>query len=274
MSIIEKVTSIFKAFKVMLLALLFGVLIFSLLVFIHYRNIKDEFKEIKDLPRSTIKNKQLEENFPSLTNIYDFNKQSIGIDVSSWQGKINFEKVKESGVDFVMIRCGLRTSKDEIEVDYRFKENITAALDSGLKVGVYFFSTASTEIEALEEAKWVVDMIKDYDITYPVAYDMENILEFSTAHISLEQVNKDAKVFLDYINNNGYVGALYSNGYDLNYRWDLELLSNYLIWYAFYGMNPDYEGNYAMWQYSDTGRLKGVNENVDLNIAYFSYKKD
>lgn len=274
MQVIERILSIFKPLRLILLALLIGIIFSVILSIFSYNQGDSDFSEIKNIPRNKEKNINNAEVYSDLKNIYDFNSQSVGIDVSTWQGAINFGLVKESGVDFVMIRCGFRKSHKEIVMDDHFIQNIESAINHGLNVGVYFYSTASTEIEALEEAKWVVDVIKDYKITYPVVYDMENLLELSTAHLTLEQINKNAKIFLDYIDNSGYVASLYSNGYDLNNRWDIDYLGKYMVWYAHYTDEPDYEGNYVMWQYSNKGKIKGISGNVDLNIAYFTYIGD
>lgn len=273
MKILDKITNFFKLFKIAFIAIIFGLLFIIIIDKLTYSQ-DDYFDEIRNIPRSNEKNLENQKLYSDLTDIYDFTKQSIGIDVSEWQGDIDFYKVKESGVDFVMIRAGLRTSATKLEEDAYFKKNIKKATDAGLKIGIYFFSTANNEIEALEEARWVIDLVKDYKIAYPIAYDIENIGEFSTVNITKEQLNKNAKIFLDYISNSGYVGTLYSSANDLNKWWDVEYLKDYMIWMAHYTTLSDYEGNYVIWQYSDEGKIKGISGNVDLNIAYFSYIGD
>lgn len=271
-SVIRKISSL----KIVFVAFTFGLLFSCVLGYISYACTPEKtFTEITSLPPREETNKYDNEViYKGLTDIYDFTSQSVGIDVSTWQGVIDYEKVKDQGVEFVMIRVGLRDADDKIYEDEYFERNITRAIEAGLHVGVYFYSTASNEIEALEEAKWVVERIKDYKITYPVVYDLENIGLFNTSGLSLEQVNKHAKMFLDYVRNSGYVGCLYSNSYDLRYRWDTNYLKDYLVWYAHYTDEPAYEGNYVMWQYSNTGQLKGIYGNVDLDVAYFSYIGD
>ncbi len=270
--IVRKISSL----KIVLVAFAFGLLFSCLLGYISYACVPEKtFTEITSLPPREETNKfDNEVIYKGLTDIYDFTSQSVGIDVSTWQGVIDYEEVKRQGVEFVMIRVGLRNADNKINEDEYFERNITRALAAGLHVGVYFYSTASNEIEALEEAKWVVERIKDYKITYPVVYDLENIGLFNTAGLSLEQVNKHAKMFLDYVKNSGYVGCLYSNGYDLRNRWDTNYLKDYLVWYAHYTDEPSYEGNYVIWQYSNTGKVKGIYGNVDLDVAYFSYIGD
>lgn len=272
--IVQGFKSLFRNMRGILLALALGAVVSFAIILASSSDTSSAFNEIKNLPRTKEQNLANQEQYSNLTDIYDFNETSAGIDISTWQGAISFEDVKNDGVEFVMIRCGYRKSHTEIEEDDRFTEYMQKAANQGLNIGIYFYSTASSEIEALSEAKWVVEKIKGYKITYPVVYDLENIGEYSTANLSTEQINKNAKVFLDYIANSGYVAGLYSNGYDLNHRWNTNYLKNYLIWYAHYTDEPDYHGNYVMWQYSDKGKIKGISGDVDLNVAYFRYIGD
>lgn len=272
MKVVKKILNFLKPFKIIFISLLVGFLLAVLgTILSNSFSDKNNFNEIKNLTKSDAQIKENQQLFSSLTSIYDFTKQSIGIDVSVWQGNINWEKVAKSGIDFVMIRTGYRENDTDLIMDNRFKENLSEASQYGLKIGLYFYSTARNEIEALEEAKWVCENIGDYKITYPIAYDLENIGEFRTTNISDEQLSKNAKIFMDYISNKGYVPALYSNAYDLNHHWDTDYLKNYLTWYAHYTTSSNYAGNYAMWQYSDKGKINGISGNVDLNVAYFSY---
>lgn len=271
MKVLEKILDICKPFKVIVCALILGCICTFIISIILISNTSNSFDEIKNLPRSTELNISNKYKYSYLNDIYDFTKQTVGVDVSEWQGIIDYNKVKKSGVDFVIIRCGFRNSNDEIIEDKYFKRNIEEALANDIKVGVYFFSTANTLEEVLEEAKWVVDRISNYKITYPVVYDLENIGKYSTANLSLEEINKNAKAFLGYIADKGYIGSLYGSSYDLNNSWDLSLFDNYLIWYAHYTTSPNHDINYVMWQYTNKGKIDGISGDVDLNIAYFSY---
>ncbi|MDE5888404.1 MAG: glycoside hydrolase family 25 protein, partial [Bacilli bacterium] len=196
-----------------------------------------------------------------------------GIDVSSFQGDINWEKVKDSGIDFVMIRCGYRNlSNEEIHEDSKFRYNISEANRVGIKAGVYFYSTAINQKEALEEASFVLNLIKDYDITFPVVYDFEMFNQKRTTGINDKWINDNAVRFLDYIRSHGYIGMLYSNLNAINYHWNLDNFFGYKLWYAQYIDKVTYEGKYDMWQYADNGRVDGIVGNVDLNESYFTYE--
>ena len=239
----------------------------------YYVNNKDEIVEDKTLRKIN----KIRKKDRDIYNLYKFEKVSgtvKGIDVSSWQGDINFEKVKESGIDFIMIRCGFRnlTNADIVE-DKKFKYNISEAIKYDIPVGVYFYSTARNELEAMEEASFVLNLIMDYKITYPVAYDFEMFDEKRTKGVSAERINKNAKAFLEYIEEHGYEGMMYSNLTAINDYWNISDFSEYELWFAHYVDKSSYEGEYGMWQYSDKGRVDGIVGNVDLNEAYFYYKE-
>lgn len=197
---------------------------------------------------------------------------SIGIDVSKWQGYIDWKKVKDSGIEFAMIRIGYRGSTvGKIVMDPYFIQNIKGAISNGIYVGVYFFSMATTEEEAIQEAAWTVDIIKKYKITYPVAYDFESFGQDRVAGVSREQMNNNAVAFLNYISSSGYQPMMYGSKNALNTRWSMERFSNFKVWLAHYTKNTDYSGRYNMWQYTSSGSVDGINGNVDMNIAYFRY---
>lgn len=172
-----------------------------------------------------------------------------------------------------MIRCGFRNLvNDEIHVDKLFYYNIKEANRVGIPVGVYFYSTAITEKEVLEEATFVLNLIKDYDVQYPVAYDFEMFNENRTVGLSDIVINDNAVKFLDYISAHGYIGMLYTNLSSLNKHWDLSKFEGYRVWYAQYIDKTTYEGSYDMWQYADNGRVDGIVGNVDLNESYYAYE--
>lgn len=196
-----------------------------------------------------------------------------GIDVSSWQGEINWDKVKASGVDFAIIRCGYRNLTNSLmNVDKRFHYNMKEANRVGIPVGVYFYSTAINGKEVLEEATFVLNLIKDYDVTYPVVYDFELFNQKRTKGVSDIRINNNAVKFLDYMRAHGYNGMLYSNLTALNKHWNLDNFSGYKLWYAQYIDKVTYTGRYDMWQYADNGRIDGIKTSVDLNEAYVSYE--
>ena len=183
-----------------------------------------------------------------------------------------------------MIRVGYRTQKTgEMCVDTNARYNMQEAQKNGIKVGVYFFSSAVNETEAIEEADWVADYISKYQITYPVAFDCEGFTDSASRQygMSSEARTKVAEAFLQEIYNKGYTPMFYAamNELSANSQWDTKALeSRYKIWVSQY---PDtaypetpqssYEGTHAMWQYTNKGKVSGIDKPVDLNVAYFGF---
>ena len=206
--------------------------------------------------------------------IYKDDKYSsrLGVDVSHHQGKIDWEKVKEDGYEFAIIRIGYRGYGTEgtLKLDNRFYENIKDAQRAGLDVGVYFFAQAINEEEALEEAEFVLKHLKGYKLELPVAYDPESILydEARTDDVTGEQFTKNAKVFCKRIRKAGYEPMIYSNMLWEAYELDLEKLSDYPIWYADYEPLPQTPYDFVMWQYTSSGTVDGIKGRVDLNIQF------
>lgn len=200
----------------------------------------------------------------------------LGIDVWRGTGTINWKAVKAAGVSFVMIRCGYRTYGTEggvIYEDAAYRTNIKGALAAGLPVGVYFYSAAITEQEAREEASWVLEAIKGYDVTWPIVYDYENF-GGRLSHLTNADLTNHAIAFMDYIDQYGegmYCPMLYSYVNAFRGRFDMTRLGNYPIWMAQYPLEPGpstYEGAYEMWQCCSDGNINGIKGRVDLNIAY------
>lgn len=189
----------------------------------------------------------------------------IGIDVSKWQGNIDFNKLKQAGVEFVIIRVGtgLGFGKEYVEDAY-FRQNIKGAIDANIPVGVYFYSYATTKEEAENEARWVYNIIKDYNITLPVVFDWESWSSFNSLNLSMHDINEIADAFLDEISSLGYKGMLYGSRNYLQKIWD----TDYPVWLAHYTKQTNYEGDYYIWQLCDTGRVSGINGYVDINVMY------
>lgn len=197
-----------------------------------------------------------------------------GIDVSSFQGTIDWDKVKASGVDFAMIRVGYRGyGSGAIMLDDYFEANIQGATEAGINVGVYFFSQAISEEEAIEEANFVLEHIKNYDITYPVAYDMELITHDTarTDTLTGRQITDHTIAFCDTIKEAGYKTSVYANRRFLVLKLDLSRLTAYDTWYAAYVSYPDYPYDFKMWQFTDTGSVDGIEGDVDINISFIDY---
>ena len=198
-------------------------------------------------------------------------QKSMGIDVSHHQGKINWAQVKASGVEFAIIRAGYRgQTSGGIYEDAYFKTNMNGAISNGIKVGVYFYSTAINEEEALEEAAWVVKKIAPYSITYPVVYDFEDFNSKRCVNVGGAEATRNANTFLNYVKSRGYEPMMYANKSDITKRMSRSSFSC-KFWLAHYTSQTDYTGNVNMWQYTSKGTVPGISGWVDMNIAYFNY---
>ena len=195
----------------------------------------------------------------------------MGIDISKHNGNIDWNAVKNSGVQYVILRCGYRGSASGVLVeDQKFKSNIQGATAAGLKVGIYFFSQAVNEVEAVEEASMTLSLIKKYRITYPVYIDVES------ANGRADGISKAARTsvinaFCQTIRNSGYTPGLYANKNWLTEKINTGALGGCKIWLAQYVAAPTYGGRYEMWQYSSRGSIAGIKGNVDLNVSYMGY---
>lgn len=209
---------------------------------------------------------------------------TLGIDVSYYQGTISWKKVAESGIDFVMVRVGYRTmASGEIVADMNAKYNMQEAQKYGIKVGAYFFSTATTNAEAIEEANWVADYISKYKITYPVAYNCEGFGNSGSRQYNMTKTQRTdaALAFMKRITERGYSAMFYASKSEMesDAKWETSRISSlYKVWVAQYPSAPypqtsasSYSGTHAMWQYTNKGTISGISKAVDVNIAYFGY---
>ncbi len=201
-------------------------------------------------------------------------KTMTGIDVSKWQGDIDWKKVKAAGVDYAIIRLGYRGTAPEgnCAMDPKYEDNIKGALETGLEVGVYYFTQALTEEEAIQEANIVIENLRGYDITFPVVYDTEYREGGRANDLSNRERTACAKAFCETILAAGYTPMIYSSTNWSILDIDLEQLP-YDLWYAYYGTNLYYPYNFAMWQYTDSGRVSGISTDVDLNLCFIDYSK-
>ena len=189
----------------------------------------------------------------------------IGIDVSSWQSDIDFKKVKDSGVEFVIIRIGFGHKKGEIIYDNRFSEYLKSAKENGLRVGLYFYSYAKNVKESSEQAKWIIEALNGESLDLPIAFDWEIFGGFNNYNLSLTDLNLIGETFIKKINSAGYEGMLYSSKYYLENMWNL---NEYKTWLAHYIDKTNYKGEYYIWQLSNTGKVNGIKGDVDLDILY------
>lgn len=206
--------------------------------------------------------------FSSVSKVY-------GIDVSYYQGNIDWKKVKNSGVEFVIIRVGYRGygSAGTLVEDPKFKTYLDGATKAGLKVGVYFYTQAITTAEAKAEAKFVLDRIKGYSLQMPVYYDIESV-DYDTGRLDSAGLSKAQKTalctaFCDTIIKSGYSAGVYANYTWLNYYIDgAGLGKKYPIWLAHYTSNTNYDQRMDMWQYSGSGTVSGISAYTDVNVWY------
>ena len=205
--------------------------------------------------------------FKSLYNEYKNDNTTIGIDVSKWQGDIDFSKVKDEGVEVVFIKLGGQNGiNGEYYVDPKFERNIKGFKEVGIPVGLYFYSYANSIEQAKRDAQWVISQIKDYDIDLPIAFDWENWSKFNNFNVSFNTLTKSAGMFIKTLENYGYSGMLYSSK---NYLEKIWLRNNYLVWLAHYTNKTDYAGKYKCWQRTSSAKILGITINtVDVDICY------
>lgn len=199
---------------------------------------------------------------------YKNDKTSIGIDVSKWQGNVDFKAVKDAGVEFVIMRIGSqRDPSEEISMDVKFKEYYKAAKEVGLNIGVYVYNTAISKEDGIKTAKWVMKELNGDKLDFPVAYDFESWTNFMDYKISLHTLSEAYKAFEKELQNNGYDAMLYGSKFYLENVW-----MNYegsKVWLAHYTSETDFKGNYMMWQMTSLAKIDGITENtVDIDILY------
>lgn len=205
--------------------------------------------------------------FSDILKKYKDDKTEIGIDVSKWQGDIDFEKVKNAGASFVMMRIGVQSEvKGELSIDRYFSQNIKNAKEAGLKVGVYLYSIATSNAEAIRHANWVIKTLDGEELDLPIVFDWENWSKWNSYKISFYDINSIANNFMITIKNNGYDGMLYSSKFYLETIWTNKL--NFPVWLAHYTNKTNYEGKFKIWQLCNNGRIDGINGDVDIDIMY------
>lgn len=204
-------------------------------------------------------------DFEEIKKNHKTEKTKIGLDISSWQGDVDFEKIKEAGVEFLFIRVGSKSSPTEYFVDKKFERNIELARQYKIPVGIYYYSYAGSEKDAREEAKWVIKQLKDYKIDLPVVFDWEEWNNFNFYRVSFYELTKIAEAFLEEIEKAGYQGMLYSSKSYLENVW---YQTKYDIWLAHYTSKTNYEGTYQYWQMTSSGKIDGIKGPVDVNIFY------
>lgn len=188
-----------------------------------------------------------------------------GIDVSTWQGNIDWNKVKADKIEFAIVRGGYGTSGK----DGKFEQNYKNAKAAGVPIGVYHYSYAKTIQESKKEANFCISYLEGKKFEYPIAFDIE---DESQLNLSSDKLTSVVKAFCSEVQKAGYYVCIYSNLHWLKNRLNMSDL-NYDIWLAQWTSKPTYGGSIGIWQYTDKGKVKGINGNVDMDIAYKDYLK-
>ena len=195
----------------------------------------------------------------------------LGVDVSQFQGEIDWEQAADAGVEFAIVRVGGRGyTEGKLYEDTYFDRNVQGALDAGLAVGAYFFSQAITVEEALEEAQFVLERVRDYDLTMPAVFDWEMVSDSSarTNAIDSDTMNEVALAFCGAIQEAGYESMIYFNSYQGYVKYDLSKLLDHSFWFAQYQAQPSFYYDFQMWQYSSKGSVPGIQGEVDMNLYF------
>ncbi len=216
---------------------------------------------------------------PKMFDSYDDGvyKSRKGVDVSHHNGEIDWKKVKKAGYDFAFLRLGYRGygKEGKLLVDREFQSSFKKARAAGMDLGVYFFSQAINEEEAIEEANLTLRELNDSKLELPVVYDPEYIKEDEarTDGLSKEQFTKNTLAFCKVIQDAGYQPAIYSNLYCEDHMFDLSQLEAYPLWYADYRPEPQTPYRFTFWQYSESGKVPGIHGGADLNVEFVKKKK-
>lgn len=233
---------------------------------------------IPSLAKNTYKDKNFHQDDNGIITYSEDGKviTHMGIDASRFQGSIDFKKLKDQGVEFAILRCGFRSyGSGVLNTDSSFDTFAKNAIKNDIKIGAYFFSSAITTQEALEEANYVLDIIKPYKITYPVVIDFEEIAgdTYRQENLSEKELTDIIITFCDTIEKAGYKPMIYSNLKGFVGRLDLTRLEKYEKWFAYYSDTPYFPYEFSIWQYTESGKLDGVSGNtIDLNISFKDYE--
>lgn len=218
----------------------------------------------------------IEEGYMTYRNESGEKISHLGLDLSYHNEMINWDELALSDAEFVMLRCGYRGyTEGGLVKDEKFEEYASEANRVGLNLGVYFFTQAITVEEAKAEADFVIDLIKDYQISYPVAIDTEYVTE-KNARTNINEISDELRsemliAFCERIREAGYYPMIYASENWIRRNMDLEMLSDYDFWAAQYLEENDFMYDFTIWQYTESGSIRGISENVDLNISMVDY---
>jgi GH25 family lysozyme M1 (1,4-beta-N-acetylmuramidase) len=248
-------------------------------ILVHNSTMGETFIPVfADVPKSPIEPSEIVKDGKGFVKYIgnDGLQSKIGVDVSEYQGVINWEQVKNAGVEFAIIRAGYRTyGGGVITLDNSLITNIDGANAAGIDVGVYFFSQAITPEEAIEEADAVLDAVAGRTITYPIVFDWEIIYDDTarTDTITVEGLADCCVAFCERVKSAGYTPMVYQNASTSTHKLDLPRIKDYDFWLAEYTDFPTFYYEYDMWQYTSEGKIPGIEGNVDINISFKDYAK-
>ena len=221
-------------------------------------------KVVEKEEKKETKGKQSTTSLSSIIKKYKTTNNKIGIDISHWQGKIDYKKVKKSGVEFVYIRVGRGDGiGKEAVLDDKFEEYIKGFEKEKIPIGIYFYSDANSDKNAIKEAKWIIDKIKKHKIDLEIVYDWENWSNYQEYQMSFHKLSTTANTFINQIEKDGYKGMVYSSKYYLENIWGG---LNHKIWLAHYTEQTDYKGKYKVWQICNNGEVPGIENLTDIDI--------
>lgn len=202
--------------------------------------------------------------FDTFAAQYGGDNVRLGIDVSKWQGDIDFEAVKAAGCSYVIMR--IASFYDEMAMDSYYQANMSAAKAAGLDVGVYFYTTDHDANTLREHAAWIAEQLDGQELDFPVVFDWESFSNYQQYNMSIHELNELFEVFAEEMEGYGYSAMLYSSKNFLNNFWYAH--ETHPIWLAHYTDETDYDGDYVMWQATSCGRIDGIAGDVDFNILY------
>lgn len=209
---------------------------------------------------------EIKVQFSDIVNIHKNDKTMIGIDISRWQGNVDFNKIKKAGCEFVIIRMAVSNGKDdEIGLDSYYKTNIKNAKKAGLKVGVYVYTSASSVDEIKSQAKFVRKKLNKIKLDFPIAYDFESWREINELKVNKYDLMNYVNEFYKIVHKDGYDVMLYSSKFYLENVWENK---DYPVWLAHYIDQTNYEGKYILWQLASDGQIDGIDGDVDIDVYY------
>ena len=217
--------------------------------------------------KTTAKKEKQNLEFSEVIKTHKNENTMIGIDISRYQGDIDFEKVKKAGCEFVIMRIGINSDiNKDLSMDSFYLKNIEGAKKAGLKIGVYVYSSATNVDKAIEHAKWVVKNLHNEELDLGIAFDWENWSKFRKYKINIHELNSVFDAFATYVKGHGYEPLLYSSKFYLENIWENK--NNETVWLAHYSKSTNYAGPYYIWQMSCIGKIDGINADVDVDILY------